>query len=947
MVLRLLNPSMLHGIAVLMIHAPVALALPSQLGITRPSNASTTCGGNVVCPGDRTCVDFEGTVGCAVPGLSWCALNPITFEAAGCDGGVCCHGNCYVSGAICCDYESVKCVLGELCNVCSPGETCNKGGCVGGSGEVKSMPRIDNFVNKGCFYDANLERRVLRADSTVDASNTGDAKQLCGDGNRIQVYQDETWFMPTIQQLVEDLKAYNETLKEARSAVAQYKEDLEEYQKNRQERERKILERLVGGSKNLNRIQASIKPFAPKIIRGFKIAKRYDITVAGPTRVDEETANALEAAGEVDEETANALEATVQSSIESFQRPVDAAAADSAQAEPALEMDILPNIDVTAHLDIASIAIDKIGIAAVAGRVATGIFASLVAVLAVLIGSPGGGSPNEPPKPTATPTITTSTSSSTCTMTATQTPIIIVTQKGTSKDQYDELVRSLPKNEANIQKTNSWLSNWIYIATLDQRTAEALWENPIVLSMSIDAEVTVEDFGLDSSSSATNTPGKRATDSNTNTTDPLYRTAVAPLQPRSTPGPNSRFKQQTPGSPGHLNWLAQLSRYTQLQGSYLDFEEFVFEDAATRDNEKSTVFVIDQNFLRKHVDFKDRVVGAWSMSLDGETEADIFYSGNDHGTCMVSLAAGAYSGVSKRANIVMVQLMHFDDLANKLTVSRTIFALLSIQRYVYDNNLFGRSVISMSFSLPVASLWWEDPRTQGTPVTKYTDPYQVYLPEFMAQGIVAVASAGNDALKEDENIRDLSYSTPRAAGGRDSGLIVVGNARYDGSRNLKSQYVDVRRKGILSLYNIGTDVDCAGTESLSNEAGDSGQTWKHQSGTSPATAITAGMAAYLLSHPVIGPQLRAGGNGQVAMNVKNYLINTGQRLKGDAGTGDGVPRAALGEMVPCQGGQAGRPVIPPVFMPALPGRLDIRIFSTRDITDGQNVLVNANCWDLQ
>ncbi|KAG7106925.1 hypothetical protein HYQ44_020371 [Verticillium longisporum] len=90
MILRLLNPSMLHGIAVLLIHAPAALALPSQLGITRPLNASTTCGGDAVCPGDRTCVDFEGTVGCAVPGLSWCALNPITFEAVGCDGGVCC-----------------------------------------------------------------------------------------------------------------------------------------------------------------------------------------------------------------------------------------------------------------------------------------------------------------------------------------------------------------------------------------------------------------------------------------------------------------------------------------------------------------------------------------------------------------------------------------------------------------------------------------------------------------------------------------------------------------------------------------------------------------------------------------------------------------------------------------------------------------------------------------
>lgn len=250
--------------------------------------------------------------------------------------------------------------------------------------------------------------------------------------------------------------------------------------------------------------------------------------------------------------------------------------------------------------------------------------------------------------------------------------------------------------------------------------------------------------------------------------------------------------------------------------------------------------------------------------------------------------------MAKRADLVLVQLMHLDNQAHKCTVSRTICALLSIQRYVYDNNLFGRSVISMSFSLPVASLWWEDPRTQGAPVTKYADPYLVYLPEFMAQGIVAVASAGNDALKEDEVVRDLSYSTPRAAGGRDSGLIVVGNAQYDGSRNLKSQHVDVRRKGILSLYSIGTDVDCAGTESVSNEAGGSGQTWKHQSGTSPATAITAGMAAYLLSYPVIGPQLRAGGNGQVAMNVKNYLINTGQTLKGDAATGDGVPPGSVG-----------------------------------------------------
>jgi hypothetical protein len=47
------------------------------------------CPSDVVCqPGD-TCINFEGTIACSSSSLQWCALNPSTFEAVGCNNGQC------------------------------------------------------------------------------------------------------------------------------------------------------------------------------------------------------------------------------------------------------------------------------------------------------------------------------------------------------------------------------------------------------------------------------------------------------------------------------------------------------------------------------------------------------------------------------------------------------------------------------------------------------------------------------------------------------------------------------------------------------------------------------------------------------------------------------------------------------------------------------------------
>lgn len=99
-----------------------------------PTTPSPPCDGGPL----EVCIRFESSVSACGPSwLKWCALDPQTFEAVACPPeGVCCHGNCYAPGTICCQNPQSQCDVGEACNACAAGEVCTGDGCVelGGPG---------------------------------------------------------------------------------------------------------------------------------------------------------------------------------------------------------------------------------------------------------------------------------------------------------------------------------------------------------------------------------------------------------------------------------------------------------------------------------------------------------------------------------------------------------------------------------------------------------------------------------------------------------------------------------------------------------------------------------------------------------------------------------------------------------------------------------------------
>jgi len=155
-------------------------------------------------------------------------------------------------------------------------------------------------------------------------------------------------------------------------------------------------------------------------------------------------------------------------------------------------------------------------------------------------------------------------------------------------------------------------------------------------------------------------------------------------------------------------------------------------------------------------------------------------------------------------------------------------------------------------------------------------------------GVICVAGAGNNRL------HDLSLKQPVGSGGANTELIVVGAAQLDGERADFSTYIDIRRRGILSLYALGEGVCGASSNSI--------EEMRCVRGTSPATATIAGLVAYHLANPVIRNQMITNSAGEISystmgMRMKRFLQTQGTDQKGT--WPDGIPRAAMNEEVIC------------------------------------------------
>lgn len=174
-------------------------------------------------------------------------------------------------------------------------------------------------------------------------------------------------------------------------------------------------------------------------------------------------------------------------------------------------------------------------------------------------------------------------------MTATPTPIIVVMTVDTTAGQYQQFVDSLPKTSKPmtfplIDGAHPWL-----LATLDQCTAEALWDNLHVQAMAIDNYLVAND-DVDPITVLPKNPDELATKKHTveqsAQTDSFGGTYnFTQDQPKgllaraTTLSAQSHIVAQTNG-PAHLNWLSGLSRQSKLDGNFYNFENYMYDDGA-------------------------------------------------------------------------------------------------------------------------------------------------------------------------------------------------------------------------------------------------------------------------------------------------------------------------------------------------------------------------------
>jgi hypothetical protein len=59
---------------------------------------------------------------------------------------------------------------------------------------------------------------------------TGNSTELCGGGDRIQIYKDSTWTDPTFVQLADAIEQYNASLAEGRAIISDYRNNIDTLQ---------------------------------------------------------------------------------------------------------------------------------------------------------------------------------------------------------------------------------------------------------------------------------------------------------------------------------------------------------------------------------------------------------------------------------------------------------------------------------------------------------------------------------------------------------------------------------------------------------------------------------------------------------------------------------------------------------------------------------------------
>ena len=78
-------------------------------------------------------------------------------------------------------------------------------------------------VRSECWVGNTMHSASPAAAGDCDTTCAGNNTEVCGGGNRIQIYRDFTWFDPSFTQLIDAIEQYNISVDTALSAIADYR----------------------------------------------------------------------------------------------------------------------------------------------------------------------------------------------------------------------------------------------------------------------------------------------------------------------------------------------------------------------------------------------------------------------------------------------------------------------------------------------------------------------------------------------------------------------------------------------------------------------------------------------------------------------------------------------------------------------------------------------------
>ncbi|KAI9758661.1 MAG: hypothetical protein M4579_002909 [Chaenotheca gracillima] len=302
--------------------------------------------------------------------------------------------------------------------------------------------------------------------------------------------------------------------------------------------------------------------------------------------------------------------------------------------------------------------------------------------------------------------------------------------------------------------------------------------------------------------------------------------------------------------------LWELATISHPEGETLPNDDYVYDAHA---GEGTRLYLLDTGAYIQHPEFNDLVKQgvSWISIPTYPTrppDPEPFYDDEGHGTCVLSKVAGVKWGVAKKPSVVIVKIRPGD----KPRMRETFSVLGHALQLIYSDVVAAQRKGQKKFILMIAIGMRTPERIHRNAKTFGLDA----LFEALAGiGVVITVPAGNDfdeSPEVDVYPASLAPTVP---------LIVVGASDKEGNPAPFSQ-----RGEKVTVWAPGQQLTCASNNGNYGQLSD---------GTSVATAMVAGLAAYLMSVPEFANQIFQEGSGGAPTHMRNLLTKAAYpRIKG-------------------------------------------------------------------